>query len=105
MKICILAVWAVGLAHAGAAFAADGEALAIKHNCTVCHEAGAGQAGPAFRDVAARYAGDKEAEDYLAKKVRSGGAGAWGALPMPAAAHSVSDAEIRAIVQWILSLK
>lgn len=105
MKICLLALLAAGLAQAGCTYAANGEALAIKNHCTLCHNAGASESGPAFRDVAAKYAGNGGAEAYLTKKVRMGGGGNWGPLPMPATANSVSDAEIRTIVRWVLSLK
>jgi cytochrome c len=106
MKIRDLVALAAGLTLAGgAAFAADGEALAKKNNCTMCHDMSAKKVGPPFIEVAAKYRGDKGAQAALEKKVRSGGYGNWGIMPMPATAGSVSDEDIKSLVQWVLSLK
>lgn len=78
--------------------------LAKAKNCMACHAIGAKVVGPAFKDVAAKYTGQKDAEDKLTQKVLRGGSGVWGAVPMPANAQ-VSDAEARTLVKWILSLK
>ena len=59
--------------------------------------------GPAYKDVAAKYKGDAAALDTLVAKVKAGGVGTWGEIPMPPNAH-VSDENIRAIVTWVLSL-
>ncbi|CAG0124500.1 sulfur-oxidizing protein SoxX [Rhodocyclaceae bacterium] len=105
MSIRYLVMLAACMAMSGNTLAEDGEALAEKNNCMSCHTISARSMGPAFRDVAARYRGDKGAQATLEKKVRSGGAGVWGKMPMPATANSVSDSDIRTIVKWVLSLK
>ena len=87
---------------AGPAFAnAD---LAQKKNCMACHAVDKKLVGPAYKDVAAKYAGQKDAVDKLTQKVLKGGSGVWGAVPMPANAQ-VNEAEARQLVQWVLSLK
>lgn len=102
---------AIALASAGAAAvlaaplpAAANEALAKKHNCMACHQVDKKVVGPAFKDVAAKYASDKQAEAKLVDKVKKGGSGVWGQVPMPPNA-AVPDADVRALVKWILSLK
>jgi len=90
---------------ADSALAGDGEALAKKSYCTHCHDVNKKKVGPAFRDVAAKYKKDKGAQAALERKVRYGGRGVWGNLPMPASAKSVSDSDIKDIVQWILAVK
>lgn len=76
--------------------------LMKKHGCSGCHGVGSKILGPAFRDVAQRYKGDKSAESGLAARIRNGGSGAWGDIPMPPQAQ-VSDADVDALVKWILS--
>ena len=78
--------------------------LAQKKNCMACHAIDKKLVGPAYKDVAAKYAGQKDAVDKLAQKVMKGGAGVWGAVPMPANPQ-VSDAEAKQLVQWIMTLK
>ena len=78
--------------------------LATKKNCMACHAVDKKLVGPAYKEVAEKYAGQKDAADKLAQKVLKGGSGAWGAIPMPANPQ-VSDAEAKQLVQWILSLK
>ena len=95
---------AVGLALAGASAAQSPEDLLKKNGCTACHAVDKKVIGPAFKDVAAKYAGDKEAVDKLAKKVQKGGTGVWGTAVMPANPQ-VSDAEAKQLVTWILGLK
>jgi len=92
----------VGTFAAAPAFA-DPE-LAQKKACTACHAVDKKVIGPAFKEVAAKYAGDKEAVDKLAKKVQKGGTGVWGTAVMPANPQ-VSDAEAKQLVTWILGLK
>jgi cytochrome c len=60
--------------------------------------------GPAYKDVAKKYAGDKGAEAKLIAKVKAGGSGVWGPIPMPPNAQ-VSDADVKTLVKWILSQK
>ena len=78
--------------------------LATKKNCMACHAIDKKLVGPAYKDVAAKYAGQKDAVDKLAQKVLKGGTGAWGSIPMPANPQ-VSEAEAKQLVEWILTLK
>jgi cytochrome c len=78
--------------------------LAQKKNCMACHAVDKKVVGPSYKDVAGKYAGQKDAVDKLSQKVMKGGAGVWGAVPMPANPQ-VSDAEAKQLVQWILTLK
>jgi cytochrome c len=79
--------------------AAAALALAQKNNCTACHGVDSKIVGPAFRDVAAKYGARADAQTYLAGKIKSGGQGIWGAIPMPA--QTLSDAEARQLAQWL----
>lgn len=79
------------------------QALAQKKNCMACHAVEKKVVGPAYKDVAKKYAG-KDMEAKLAAKVKQGGSGVWGAIPMPANPQ-VSDAEAKQLVTWVLSLK
>ncbi len=79
------------------------EALAKSKNCLACHSVDNKIVGPSFKDVAAKYKDDDGAAATLATKVKSGGAGAWGEIPMPPNA-AVSDEDIETLVNWILSL-
>ena len=78
--------------------------LAQKKNCMACHSVDKKVVGPAYKEVAAKYAGQKDAVDKLAEKVLKGGTGAWGQIPMPANPQ-VSEAEAKQLVTWILGLK
>ncbi len=80
------------------------EELAKKNACTACHAVDKKIVGPAFKEVAAKYRNDKTAEAMLVKKVKEGGVGVWGQVPMPPNS-TVSDKDIQALVKWILSLK
>jgi cytochrome c len=77
---------------------------AKKKNCMSCHSVDARLVGPAYKDVAKRYAGQKDAEDKLVKKVMNGGSGVWGAMAMPPNTQ-VTEAEAHDLVKWVLSLK
>jgi cytochrome c len=93
---------------AGAAISAEALAnpqLAKSKNCMACHSVDAKIVGPAFKDVARKYAGQKDAQDKLTQKVLNGGGGVWGAVPMPANKGQVSEAEARELVKWVLTLK
>jgi cytochrome c len=94
-----------GLIISGPAFASDGRTLAEKNNCTTCHAVDAKVVGPSFREIAARYRNEKGALVVLERKLRNGGGGVWGKMPMPATSNSVSDEELKNILQWILSLR
>ena len=89
------------------AFAGQAEAneeLAVKSGCTACHKIDAKLVGPAYKDVAAKYKGDKKAEATLIAKVKNGGSGVWGPVPMPPNA-AVKDEDLKTLVKWILALK
>ncbi|MBU6437809.1 MAG: c-type cytochrome [Betaproteobacteria bacterium] len=78
--------------------------LAQEKNCMACHAIDKKMVGPAYKDVAAKYAGQKDAVDKLTQKVLKGGSGVWGPVPMPANAQ-VSEADAKKLVVWVLSLK
>lgn len=80
------------------------EALAKAKNCMACHAIDKKLVGPAYKDVAKKYAGDAKAADMLAAKIQKGGSGVWGAVPMPANPQ-VNDAEAKKLAAWVLSLK
>lgn len=107
MKTTPLALAAAALAAASftlpAAAADDGLALAQKSGCTACHAVDKKIVGPAYKDVANKYRGDKAAPAKLADKVKKGGSGVWGQVPMPP--NNVSDADAKKLVEWVLSLK
>ena len=79
-------------------------ALATSKNCMACHAVDKKIVGPAYKDVAAKYKGDKTAADKLAAKIMKGGSGVWGAIPMPANPQ-VNEAEAKKLAAWILSAK
>ena len=78
--------------------------LANKKNCLACHQVDKKLVGPAYKDVATKYAGDKEAADKLAQKIMKGGSGVWGPVPMPANPQ-VSEAEAKQLAAWVLLQK
>ena len=78
--------------------------LATAKNCMACHAVDKKLVGPSYKDVAAKYAGQKDASDKLAVKVMKGGSGVWGPVPMPANAQVNAD-EAKKLVDWILSQK
>lgn len=96
-----LAVAVAGLSSTAAFASAD---LAQKKNCMACHAVDKKLVGPSYKDVAAKYAGQKDAVDKLAEKIIKGGQGVWGPVPMPANAQ-VSPAEAKQLVQWIMTQK
>lgn len=102
MKITSTLLLALATLASAPAFAnAD---LAQKKNCMACHAIDKKLVGPAYKEVAAKYAGQKDAVDKLAQKVIKGGSGVWGPVPMPANAQ-VTEAEAKQLVQWIMTLK
>lgn len=80
------------------------EALAKSKNCMACHAVDKKLVGPAYKEVAKKYAGDKTAADKLATKIQKGGSGVWGAIPMPANPQ-VNDAEAKKLAAWVLAAK
>jgi len=95
-----LVVLAIGLSVSGTALASA--ELAKAKNCLACHAADKKVVGPSYQDVAAKYAKDKDATGKLAKKIREGGVGAWGQIPMPANPQ-VSEAEAQTLAKWVLA--
>jgi cytochrome c len=79
-------------------------ALATSKNCMACHAIDKKVVGPAYKDVAAKYAGQKDAVDKLAVKIMKGSSGVWGPVPMPANGQ-VKEAEAKKLAAWALSLK
>lgn len=82
---------------------ADGLALADKGGCLACHNVDSRKVGPGYKEVAAKYKG-QDVQDMLIKKIKEGGRGSWGVLPMPPNAGKLSDDEFKEVVQWITSL-
>ena len=94
----------IALSAAAIAPAMADQALAQSKNCMACHAVDKKLVGPAFKDVAAKYAGQKDAADKLAAKIIKGGSGVWGPIPMPANAQ-VNDAEAKKLAAWVLAQK
>lgn len=106
MKARYLIAIAASLSISATAFAAaDGETLFKQSNCGMCHAAASASLGPSLKDISAKYAKVEGAQSKLAAKVRNGGKGSFGSMPMPATPKSVSDESIKTIVHWILSQK
>lgn len=83
---------------------ASAQAMMQKDGCAACHAIDKKVVGPAYQDVAAKYKADKDALAKLTDKVKKGGVGVWGEIPMPPNVQ-VSDADIKDLVTWILTLK
>ena len=96
-------VMVAGNAHAALDMAAA-EAMMKKDGCAACHAVDKKIIGPSYQEVSAKYKGDKDAAAKLAKKVKDGGSGVWGQIPMPPNV-AVPPADINALVDWILTLK
>lgn len=100
MKIIAAALIAAGVIVSAPALAnAD---LAKKSNCLACHVVDKKLVGPSYQDVAKKYAGQKDAEAKLFEKVKKGGVGVWGQVPMPPNAN-VKDEDIKTLVKWVLA--
>ena len=104
MKIAAIALAVVGLAATGVASAQSGQDLLQKSGCTACHANDKKVVGPAYQEVAAKYKGDAGAAAKLAGKVKNGGSGVWGPVPMPPHPQ-VSDADIKTMIAYILAMK
>ena len=78
------------------------QALATSKNCMACHAVDKKLVGPSYKDVAKKYAGQKDAADKLAVKIRSGGSGVWGVIPMPANPQ-VNEADAKKLAAWVLA--
>jgi cytochrome c len=97
----VLALAALGIAVASGPAFAQAE-LAKQKNCLACHATDKKLVGPSYKDVAAKYKGDKDAVAKLAKKIREGGVGVWGQVPMPANPQ-VNEQEAQSLAKWVLS--
>lgn len=104
MKKIVLTATLGALAVLASTSAMANEDLAKKKNCLACHTVDKKVVGPAYKEVAAKYKGDKTAADKLTAKVLKGGSGVWGTVAMPANTQ-VNEAEAKQLVTWILSLK
>ncbi len=103
MKHLLAAAALATLLPTGTAWAQDEELWKTK-NCIACHRVERNSLGPSFKSIAAKYADDKTAEARLAKKIREGGAGVWGQVPMPAQPQ-VNEAEGLTLARWVLDQK
>ena len=92
------------LAAVGASQASASADLAKAKNCTACHAVATKLVGPSFKDIAAKYAGNKDEEAKLAGKIRKGGSGVWGAIPMPPNPQ-VNEADASTLAKWVLTQK
>jgi cytochrome c len=101
--VTLLGVLGLFALAAPSASASDARDLAKKNQCMTCHKEEGKLVGPAYKDVAAKYKGDAGALDRLTAKVRSGGKGVWGSMPMPPN-KGISDDDLKTVVTWILSL-
>ena len=104
MNIARFARLAVAMTMAAGAPAFADQALATAKNCMACHAVDKKVVGPGYKEVAAKYAGQKDAVDKLAGKILKGGSGVFGVVPMPANTQ-VSEAEAKKLAAWVLSLK
>lgn len=100
----LLAVTLTALAAIASTPAMADLKLATDKNCMSCHSVDKKVVGPGYKDIAAKYAGQKDAVDMLAGKIQKGGAGVWGPIPMPANAQ-VNAAESQTLATWVMSLK
>ncbi|MDO9197606.1 c-type cytochrome [Rhodoferax sp.] len=96
------ALFALVAAVSLAAPAFADQALATSKNCMACHAVDKKLVGPSYKDVAKKYAGQKDAADKLAAKIIKGGSGVWGPVPMPANAQ-VNEADAKKLAVWILA--
>ena len=104
MKLQLALLAAAAVLATGIAQAQSADDLLKKHACTACHAIDKKMVGPAYKDVAAKYRGNAQAATTLVDKVKKGGVGNWGQIPMPPNA-AVPDADIKTMVAHILALK
>ena len=104
MKTIVILLGCIPLVAAASAFAQSGEDLLKKNGCTACHAIDKKVIGPAYKEVAEKYRSDAGAAAKLQDKVKKGGSGVWGPVPMPPNTQ-VSDADIKAMVAYVLALK
>ena len=104
MKRIILATLSVAATFAVSTPVFADQALATSKNCMACHAVDKKVVGPAYKDVAKKYAGNAKAADMLAAKIMKGGSGTWGPVPMPANTQ-VNEADAKKLAAWVLSMK
>jgi len=108
MKAVLVSISGAALLISGAAHAAldnaKAEAMMKKDGCAACHSVEKKIVGPSYVDVAAKYKNDKNAVATLTKKIKEGGSGVWGQIPMPPNS-AVPEADVKELVAWILALK
>ena len=102
LVFALLTLAAVAVGGPAQADPAKAKQLAQKYTCLACHSEDKKLVGPSYKDIAKKYKGDAGAGAKLATKVKAGGGGVWGSIPMPP--NNVPDAEIKTMVDWILSL-
>ena len=102
MKVAYIAVMAAASIVMTGQVQAD-EALAKAKGCMACHKVDGKLVGPSYKEVSAKYKGDAKAPAMLAGKVKAGGKGTWGAVPMPP--NNVTEDEAKKLVAWVLSQK
>ncbi len=103
-RISLIAAAVGTLALGSAASAQDAAKLAQEKACLACHAIDKNVVGPSYKEVAAKYKSDKNAEANLAKKIRAGGVGVWGQIPMPPST-TVNEKEAAVLAKWVLSQK
>lgn len=103
MKPILTALAALSLLCTSPVFAEDASDLAKAKNCMACHSVDTKLVGPAYKDVAEKYAGQDDVVSYLAQHIKEGSSGIWGPVPMPP--NAVTDEEANALATWISGLK
>jgi cytochrome c len=103
LAICCGALGLLGVSTAAGAADSAATQLLTKYNCQACHTVDKKLVGPSFKEIAAKYAGDSTAPAKLAQKIKTGGSGVWGAIPMPP--NNVPDADLKTLADWILAQK
>ncbi|WP_028217198.1 c-type cytochrome [Paraburkholderia oxyphila] len=100
--VLVVMLGGFGVSASALAATSDGVSIARSNACMGCHAVDRKLVGPSFKDIAAKYKGDAGAQAKLEKKVRDGGAGVWGAIPMPS--HpAMSAGDVRDVVAWVLA--
>lgn len=99
----LIAVTAAAAALLSQNALADAAKLAQAKGCMGCHQIDKKVVGPAYKDVAKKYAGQADATDKLATKIQKGGSGVWGSVPMPP--NNVTPAEAKELAAWVLAQK
>lgn len=106
MKVYFSVALFIAFSASPTAYAASkAETLFIDGNCNNCHTIDNQTIGPTFIEVAEKYRADPEAQSKLEKKVRIGGSGSWGVVPMPGTRSTITDEDITVLVKWILQQK